>query len=246
MNASGFVIVSADDIVIPILGYSTTSKFDATDIPDNAAKWLEGYLDQIRYAIENNLEPSDEIKTEWQELLNNISLAPKPLLFIVPRHPERFDEVAKAILANGFSLSRRSETSQQPMLLENIDVFLGDSMGEMPAYYRAADLVVMGGSFMPFGGQNLIEACAVGCPVIVGENTFNFQQATLDAISNGAAVRISVAQLSNILAELLSVTEKRTAMALAAKNYANLHQGATNKIVNAIDEQFKSKLANLH
>ena len=186
------------------------------------------------------------ILAAWQELLNNISLAPKPLLFIVPRHPERFDEVAKAILANGFSLSRRSETSQQPMLLENIDVFLGDSMGEMPAYYRAADLVVMGGSFMPFGGQNLIEACAVGCPVIVGENTFNFQQATLDAISNGAAVRISVAQLSNILAELLSVTEKRTAMALAAKNYANLHQGATNKIVNAIDEQFKSKLANLH
>jgi hypothetical protein len=71
LNDTGFVIVSADDIVIPILGYSTTCKFDATDIPDNAAKWLEGYLDQIRYAIENNLEPSDEIKTEWQELLNN-------------------------------------------------------------------------------------------------------------------------------------------------------------------------------
>lgn len=71
LKVSGFVIVSADDIVIPILGYSTTSKFDATDIPDNAAKWLEGYLGQIRYAIENKLEPSDEIIKEWQELLIN-------------------------------------------------------------------------------------------------------------------------------------------------------------------------------
>lgn len=85
------------------------------------------------------------ILAAWQELLKNASLVPKPLLFIVPRHPERFDEVAKAILASGFSLGRRSEVLQQPILVDNIDVFLGDSMGEMPAYYRAADLVVMGG-----------------------------------------------------------------------------------------------------
>ena len=75
LNSSGFVIVSADDIVIPILGYSTTSKFSATNIPDNAAKWLEGYVNQIRYAIENNLDATDEITSEWQELLNNNAIS---------------------------------------------------------------------------------------------------------------------------------------------------------------------------
>ncbi len=75
LNSSGFVIVSADDIVIPILGYSTTNKFDATNIPDNAAKWLEGYVNQIRYAIENNLDASDEITIEWQELLNSNAIS---------------------------------------------------------------------------------------------------------------------------------------------------------------------------
>lgn len=75
LNSSGFVIVSADDIVIPILGYSTTNKFDATNIPDNAAKWLEGYVNQIRYAIENNSDATDEITSEWQELLNNNAIS---------------------------------------------------------------------------------------------------------------------------------------------------------------------------
>ena len=78
----------------------------------------------------------------------------------------------------------------------------------------------------------------------MGEHTFNFQQATLDAISIGAVVRVSTPQLSHTLVELLSVAEQRMAMALAAKKYANLHQGATNKILNAIDAQLKLKSTN--
>jgi hypothetical protein len=73
LNSVGFVIVSADDIVIPILGYSTTCKFSATDIPENTEKWLEGYVNQIRFAIENNLEANDEINAAWDELINNNS-----------------------------------------------------------------------------------------------------------------------------------------------------------------------------
>ena len=197
-------------------------------------------------AASTRMGEEELILAAWQQVLKTARIQPQPLLFIVPRHPERFDKAAKAILASGFSLSRRSEAVEQPIPFDKIDVFLGDSMGEMPAYYRAADLVVMGGSFLPFGGQNFIEACAVGCPVIVGEHTFNFQQATLDAITSGAAARISPAQLSHILVELLSVTEQRTAMALAAKNFANLHRGATTKILNAIDEQLKLKSTNLN
>lgn len=184
------------------------------------------------------------ILTAWQQVLKTARIQPQPLLFIVPRHPERFDEVAKTILASGFRLRRRSEATERSILFDQTDVFLGDSMGEMAAYYRAADLVVMGGSLLSFGGQNLIEACAVDCPVIVGEHTFNFQQATLDAINIGAAVRITPAQLSSTLVELLLSTEQRLAMAFAAKNYANLHQGATKKILHAIDEQLRRKPIN--
>ena len=225
-------------------------KFDVPIKPELlqlGASWLANLRASGRLVVcaaSTRAGEEELILDAWQQVLKTARIQPPPLLFIVPRHPERFDEVAKAILTSGFRLSRRSETLQQPMTFDNIDVFLGDSMGEMPAYYSAANLVVMGGSFMPFGGQNFIEACAVGCPVILGEHTFNFQQATLDAISIGAAVRISTSQLSHTLVELLSVAEQRTAMALAAKKYANLHQGATNKIVNAIDAQLKLKSTN--
>lgn len=70
------------------------------------------------------------------------------------------------------------------------DVFwLGDSMGEMPMYYAMADVALMGGSFEPLGGQNLIEACACACPVLLGPHTFNFAQASEQAIAAGAALR---------------------------------------------------------
>ena len=222
-------------------------KFDVPIKPELlklGASWQENLNASSRLVVcaaSTRMGEEQLILDAWQQVLKTARIQPQPLLFIVPRHPERFDEVAKAILASGYSLSRRSDALQQPLTFDKIDVFLGDSMGEMPAYYRAASLVVMGGSLMPFGGQNFIEACAVGCPVIVGEHTFNFQQATLDAISIGAAVRISATQLSHILVELLSVTEQRLAMTLAAKKYANLHQGATNKILNAIDEQLQLK-----
>jgi len=180
----------------------------------------------------------------WKDLLLSNALAVAPLLCLVPRHPERFSEVADQIHSAGLNFRRRSEWTGTPKETSSLEVILGDSMGEMPLYYSAADLVVMGGSLLPFGGQNLIEACAAGCPVLLGEHTYNFQQAALDALEMGAAKRIhgdlllgeSIA-LMEALKSLLLNTDELARMALAAKTYSEEHQGATKKLLAALDRQ---------
>ena len=185
----------------------------------------------------------------WKDLLLSHAFEVPPLLCLVPRHPERFSEVADQISGSGFKFRRRSEW---PAMLgdmaeadmNELEVLLGDSMGEMPMYYSASDLVVMGGSLLPFGGQNLIEACAVGCPVLLGEHTYNFQQAALNAIEVGAAKRIkgdlllggSIALMEALKSLLLNPVALET-MAVAAKTYSIEHQGATKKILAALDQQ---------
>jgi 3-deoxy-D-manno-octulosonic-acid transferase len=184
----------------------------------------------------------------WQALLQlhaeESKSRPQPLLCIVPRHPERFAEVAELIRASGLTVLQRSEMDLGASDWHNrIDfktaVVLGDSMGEMPMYYSASDLVVMGGSLMPLGGQNLIEACAAGCPVVLGEHTFNFQQASQDAIDCGAAIRVdSSGSLSTTLAaamnRILQDKQQRQAMGEAALRYAANYRGATTRIMAAL------------
>jgi 3-deoxy-D-manno-octulosonic-acid transferase len=88
--------------------------------------------------------------------------------------------------ARGLSLARRSDLPQRV----DADVLLGDSMGEMFAYYAACDCAFIGGSLLPLGGQNLIEACALGKPVLVGEHTFNFLDATEEAVASRRRLRV--------------------------------------------------------
>ena len=180
----------------------------------------------------------------WNDLLLNNAFVTPPLLCLVPRHPERFTEVADQINNTGLKFRRRSEWAGIPSECARLDVVLGDSMGEMPLYYRASDLVLMGGSLLPFGGQNLIEACAVGCPVLLGEHTYNFQQAALDAIEVGAAKRIAgellltePIALMESLKELLLNAAELAKMSKAATAYSIEHQGATRRILAALDQQ---------
>jgi 3-deoxy-D-manno-octulosonic-acid transferase len=179
----------------------------------------------------------------WKDLMLSNSFVIAPLLCLVPRHPERFTEVADLMYSAGLKFRRRTEWSGIPTECAGLDVVLGDSMGEMPMYYSAADLVVMGGSLLPFGGQNLIEACAAGCPVLLGEHTYNFQQASLDAIQAGAAKRIGgdlllsePTALMEALKVLLLNTAELGTMSQAAKTYSIEHQGATKRILAALDQ----------
>lgn len=185
----------------------------------------------------------------WQALLQMQAKVtaemPQPLLCIVPRHPERFTEVTELIHATGLTILRRSEIDMDAVDLNTLAdarmaLVLGDSMGEMPLYYSASDLVVMGGSLMSLGGQNLIEACAAGCPVLLGEHTFNFQQASQDAIDCGAAIRLDGSgSLSTALARMMHLIlqdkQQRKAMADAALRYAADYRGATTRIMAALD-----------
>ena len=115
---------------------------------------------------------------------------PGLLLVIVPRHPQRFAEVAALLEQRGIPFRRRSEMGGGAAIPAEIRAVLGDSMGEMFAYYAAADLAFIGGSLLPCGGQNLIEACAAGTPVLVGPHTYNFAEATRLAVTAGAAAQV--------------------------------------------------------
>ncbi len=153
---------------------------------------------------------------------------PRDLLtVIVPRHPQRFDQVAVLMKQRGLGLRRRSENT---VIGPDVGFVLGDSMGEMFAYYAACDLAFIGGSLLPLGGQNLLEACAVGRPVIVGPHTFNFEEATQGAIEAGAAVRVhDPAELVATLRALLDDPARRTGMSEAGRAFTARHRGATER-----------------
>jgi len=161
---------------------------------------------------------------------------------IVPRHPQRFDAVAQRVLAHGLTLSRRSAWGDQPPLQPMADetgptVWLGDSMGEMALYYAMSDVALLGGSFEPLGGQNLIEAAACGCPVVMGPHTFNFAQAAELAEAAGAAVTVPDpgAAVQQALAWAADPVE-RERRAKAALAFAAAHRGAARRTAQAIVE----------
>ncbi len=150
---------------------------------------------------------------------------PGLLMVIVPRHPQRFDEVAALIAQHGLRLQRRSEN--RPIAADT-EIVLGDSMGELFAYYAACDIAFIGGSLLPLGGQNLIEACAVGTPVLIGMHTFNFAQASEEAVALGAAQRIASAEdLPARLQRLFAHPAELSAMGEQGKQFVAAHRGAT-------------------
>jgi len=228
-------------------------KFDVMLCPDLVKRGLAWHAhleknNRLMVCAASTREGEEAIILEaWQALLAASTSSPPPLLCIVPRHPERFAEVAELIRASGMTVLQRSEMDLDAADLPNrIDlktaVVLGDSMGEMALYYCASDLVVMGGSLMPLGGQNLIEACAAGCPVLLGEHTFNFQQASQDAVDCGAAVRVGghgslAAELADAMRRILQDKGRRQAMREAALRYSAQYRGATTRIMAALQNQ---------
>jgi len=162
-------------------------------------------------------------------LLDALGRAPLAgaLVVIVPRHPQRFDEVAGLMRSRDIEFVRRSDARPVP---PGCGYALGDSMGEMTAYYAAADLAFVGGSLVPLGAQNLIEACAVGTPVAVGPSTFNFAQAVDEAVKAGAAIQVPDADaLVREAGRLLADAGARRRMGEAGKRFCAAHRGATER-----------------
>jgi 3-deoxy-D-manno-octulosonic-acid transferase len=155
------------------------------------------------------------------------------LLVIVPRHPQRFNEVAALIAAKGFSMQRRSEHDRPAATTQ---VWLGDSMGELFAWYAAADVAFVGGSLLDYGSQNLIEPCSVGTPVLIGPSTFNFAEAAREALAARAARQVSdTPELVRTALTLIGDARSRAAMADFGRAFAERHRGATARTMALIE-----------
>ena len=156
------------------------------------------------------------------------ALPPGTLTVVVPRHPQRFDAVAALLSGRGIAFVRRSDGLP---VAAGVRVVLGDTMGEMLGYCAAADVVFVGGSLLPLGGQNLIEPIAAGRPTLVGPHMFNFADATANAVAAGAARQVADADaLVAAVSTLLEDPEARAAMAAAAAAFHAAHRGATDRL----------------
>jgi 3-deoxy-D-manno-octulosonic-acid transferase len=218
-------------------------KFDMSTPPELAARghaWRAAIGSRPVWVAASTREGEEALVLQAFAALN----VEDALLILVPRHPQRFNEVASLVQRAGLRLMRRSKwapagaaASGQTIdpLPRDVTVLLGDSMGELGAYYAASDLAFIGGSLLPLGGQNLIEACAVGVPVLIGPHVFNFTQASADAVAAGAAVQVQdPADLARALRELFEDRSRRIAMCGAASAFAARHRGATARTVDVL------------
>jgi len=236
----------------PVAGVFGNLKFDAALDATQLAKgqaWRRALAQPVLMFASSREGEEDEFLKQIKALakaqraqvaINSVANEPvmafKPL--IVPRHPQRFDEVAALVARHGLRVSRRSQWTGGPadsMDAMCADVWLGDSLGEMALYYGLSDVALLGGSFAPLGGQNLIEAAACGCPVVMGPHTFNFTEAAELAYGEGAALRVS--GLAEAVQTGLMLTENSVARAQAVKAglaFAARNRGATDKTVEAL------------
>ncbi len=157
------------------------------------------------------------------------------LTVIVPRHPQRFNDVASILSQSATTFVRRSALTEP--VSKDTQVILGDSMGELFSYYAACDFAFIGGSLLDFGGQNLIEAAMMAKPILIGDHTYNFTEATINAIENKAAIRVSnVKQLHQQIEVLMHDELQREAMSQAAFAYSQSATGATDKMMALIKQ----------
>jgi 3-deoxy-D-manno-octulosonic-acid transferase len=193
-------------------------KFDVTPGPAQVAAgraWREA-LGRPVLLLASTREGEEELLLKETGHLGSAAL-----VLLVPRHPQRFDQVAQ------LAQSRRT---LNPVPAATDRVHLGDTMGEMAFYFAAADVAVIGGSFMPLGGQNLIEALAAGTPVVTGPSMFNFAEATRLAVAAGAAVQAADARAAIAQAAALLQDEKRRrAMGDAGRKFCEAHRGAAER-----------------
>lgn len=170
-----------------------------------------------------------------------LEVDPEAALILVPRHPQRFDAVWRAIGSSGLRAERRTrlaalDASGHPQSLAETQVFLGDTMGEMFIYLAAADLAFVGGSLANVGGHNVLEPAALGLPVLFGPHMFNFEHARELLLAKGAAVQLPNApELAGELAVLFGDPARRAAMGAAGEAAVAGNRGALRRLLDQIN-----------
>lgn len=218
-DAQRLLALGARDVVV-----TGNLKFDREPRPEDLELGL-----QLRrqFGAERPIVLAASTREGEEELVLDAAatLPEASLLVIVPRHPQRFDAVARLLERRALRFQRRSDDRA---VAPATRIVLGDSMGELFAYYAACDLAFIGGSLLPLGGQNLLEACAAGKPVLVGPHMFNFAEATALAVAAGAALQVAgPVELARTLARLLDDPRERARMGEAGRAFMRQHQGAT-------------------
>jgi len=158
------------------------------------------------------------------------------LLVLVPRHPERFDAVARLAQDSGLRTIRRSAIDAAAVL-DGVQVLVGDSMGELPMYFGAADVAFVGGSLVEVGGHNVLEPAALGLPVLFGPYMFNFEQARALLLEHHAARQIDgVLELEPALSKLFHDAAQREAMGRAGREVLHANRGALDRLLELIEK----------
>jgi len=211
-------------------------KFDQNITPLNASsqelQTIIGDRKVIVFASTHSGEET-QIISSYLKHKNNIDA----LLIIVPRHPERFDEVYKLAMKNNIRIVRRSSNNS----CEDAQILLGDSMGEMMAYFDVCNMAFIGGSLNTTGGHNMLEAAALAKPILFGSSVFNFAEISTDLIAQNASIQVQNAdELFEEITSLLEDEERCQTMGNNAKQYFLSKQGAVEKITKIISEHVEA------
>ena len=160
------------------------------------------------------------------------------LLVIIPRHPERFEEAVKIAKNSGLKVERRSKIKR---CAEDTDILIGDSMGEMMAYYSISDIAFIGGSLTDNGSQNMLEAASLSKPVIFGPSTYNFEEISKQLLDNDASIQVANAdELMQTISELSADKKRIDMLGANARKTFESNQGATKKTLRAIKPYLKA------
>jgi 3-deoxy-D-manno-octulosonic-acid transferase len=222
----------------PVQGVTGNLKFDAAPDAQQLARGRAWRVNRgtpvVMFA--SSREGEEQL---WLDAMQSASATTREALqtvqwLIVPRHPQRFDGVAELLTSAGHVVSRRSGWQDAPTAVAG-QVWLGDSLGEMALYFGLSDIALLGGSFAPLGGQNLIEAAACACPVVTGPHTFNFADAASQAVQVGAAFAVvdMAAALEKVVA-LIGTADALMHAREAALDWSQAHRGAAQRTVDAV------------
>jgi 3-deoxy-D-manno-octulosonic-acid transferase len=229
---------------VDIICITGNMKFDVTPPPlmaERGAKLRRYFGDRPVFICASTREGEEPLIVEAFQKLH----LPRGLLIITPRHPQRFDQVAALLEQHQLRFVRRSSLNIEHDTLTipaDTQILLGDSMGEMYMYYAACDVAFVGGSLVPLGGHNLIEAFAMSKPVVIGPHTFNFSEITEQAIAANCAIRASDAEdVLQLAQKLIDDASTRLSMGEQAHAFFLQHQGATERTMRAIAPLMHSK-----
>ncbi len=211
-------------------------KFDSDNtIDDKSIKTLKKIIGDRKITVFASTREGEEkqIIKSYINSADNIN----SLLIIIPRHPERFNEVFKLAKESGLRVERRSTALK---CSEDTDILVGDTMGEMMSYYSVCDLAFIGGSLSDNGCQNMLEAASLSKPIIFGPSVFNFEEISKKLLRSDAAIQVTNAdELMSTISDLLKSDHRREQLGVNAKKTFDQNRGAVNEILEVITPLIK-------